>query len=1053
MIAILQRTVYNGRTLQSAYWRLLLSDNNLYLELELFLDPPTIDFDKLKEELSGKISEWNKLTNSGPKYKYMVQIAAAFCKRTEPPGERHGTSLTNQAAEARQKREAEGKKAAAVYEEDGILEQKEYDALFNEYKGQFAPATIDAWFKLPPFVPPDEPDYPDGVKEKIVAKSEMDKIAADMKIALGDVEASLYDILGVPPTATLDTLQQHQKAAYDKAHKKPKSGPESAKVDAELRLLGYANVFFKDKTARQGYDIAMKRRPFDALAGSVFRRRAMKGSVTRDEYMLSIKDTREKTGFSQAEAEWLVYGFYCSTNKFKPLRMRVDRIQGQQCPKCYALNDEDTKVCRCGLPLKIECPRCKRIGSFGDKACTQCGFELGDMPIALERRDQAKKALVAGNFEEAEEHIRYVNLYWENVPGAETVRKQLKEQKDKIKALRQQIKKFELDINDAVGKRLFFEARRLFQELRQMPESATSLLQEEQLVNQTIAEVQRELTALASVNVLSEKIELCEKILTLAADCAEARSILAQIPPPPPEHLVATVIPLGIELKWTAPAVKSSYTFVIVRKVGSTPASIHDGIQLHGGITYCPYVDSTVDIGIIYGYALFTQRDKTIETTGCRSCLVQTIEDVRDVSILPGDGSLTVSWQEQTGCREMIVTRFTGNTLNGEGIRIPLQGAASFVDTGLDNETTYSYRIQSVFRGIDGADILSPGKIISARPQAPPQAVVDLKASESNDGTTLLQWSLPPNGDVLLFELGTAPEIPVGTVEWTTLVELKKRFGDPIPVLGKGQTLWRNTSTGVRYVLPVTFHAGLAVFGKSDSVIQIADVSDLTLDYIGDTYRLTWSWPKGLQSVLIAYCNDEHPAGPNDPRCAKVELSRQEYDLEKSWLLPIRKSQEYYFCVYACVEQSFQKIFSRGCRVQTAKTIIRYAVSLCRKFVCWGKIDAKIILTIDSSRGQFPDLMVKKDFGKPPLNREHGSLLIDIPARSGRELVVPLDIHALEEDTYIKIFVKNSSEAELYIIDSPPRETLRLSVPQPTLGQFWRLVRGWICSVISRQAK
>jgi len=1015
---------------------LFLPEENLYLDLELFLDPPTIQFDELKNELGKKITEWNKLAVADPKYKHWAQIAETFCKRTEPPIDPEPT-LTTMFKEAKEKREAAGRKTAKIYEEDGILEQTEHDALHKEFSPFFQKTTINSWLTLkpePPFVSPKEPAYPDGVKKNIVAKSEMDSIAADLKIALGNENATIYDLLKLPPTTTLETIQNTQKAAYDKVMKKPK-GDE--KVNAEQRILGKAKLIFKDEFSRQGYDIAIERRSFDKLIDSTFQKRAVKKNITHEDYVKSIEEARQ-VGFSQTEAEWYVYDYYILKRKLPPPKRQIALPPRQQCPVCYTLNDINAKFCRCGIPLKVECPRpqCKRVGSFGDKACTQCGFALGDMPIALKCLDLAKVAITTGNIEEADDLFRQVNVYWKDAPGADALRKSLEELKNKHREVTKRIKGLETKIKDAIGKRFIYEARQLFHELRQIPEAAAYLQVEEKVVYQTIEEVQKSIVKLTSVNVLSEKIELCEQILARATDCSEAKTELGKIPPFPPENLVATVIPTGVELKWTAPAAKSLLTFIVVRKTGGTPASVSDGTRIQEGVTHPGFVDSTINIGTIYGYAVFTQRDTTIETSGCRSALVQKIEDVGNVSILPGDSSLTVSWEKQPASQGMIVTRFTGTTPTGDGFRVALQSETSFVDSNLDNGKTYCYRIQTIFRGIDGKDIVSHGKIIPAKPQVPPKAIVDLRASESGDNT-LLQWTAPSHGDVLLFDLDADPGITVGTVDWTTQVELKKRYGDTIPTIDKGKVLWKNTSTGVRYILPITFHDGLAVFGNPVSVVRIADITGLDLDYIGDKLRLTWKWSKGLQKVLISYRHDQYPKGVNDSQAAKVVLNRQEYDTEKAWLLSIGNSQEHYFCIYAFVEQNAQNAYSRGVRIQTAKTAIKYELSIRRPYIYWGQIEAKLILAIASGRQEFPDMVVRQHTGKPPMNRELGMPFFDIAAQSAQKLIIPLDINQLDEDTYIRVFTKSEADAERYIIDIPPREKLHLCFKKPSLFQLY----------------
>jgi hypothetical protein len=224
--------------------------DNFYLELELFLDDPAItDHDMLKAKLAGKIVEWNKLQIADPKYKHFVQIARAYQDNLR------NYNLTELAAAARSIREQQGKEAVAVYEEDGVLEPEEYDALHKEFSPFFTKSTIDSWLHLEvsqSFVPT-EPQYPPEVKKKILSKNEMDRIAIGLKIILGNENNNLYDLIKVSPTSDLKTIQEKRQAAYDTAHKKPKTGKDSAKIDTEIDLLGRAKIIFDTDVSRQGY--------------------------------------------------------------------------------------------------------------------------------------------------------------------------------------------------------------------------------------------------------------------------------------------------------------------------------------------------------------------------------------------------------------------------------------------------------------------------------------------------------------------------------------------------------------------------------------------------------------------------------------------------------------------------------------------------------------------------------------------------------------------------------------------------------------------------------
>ena len=1020
--------------------------NNIYLKLELFLDPAVTDFDGLKKELAQKITEWNKLTNvPNSKYKHMVQVAEAFNKRTEepgPPNESADQSLPTQAKQARDWREKEGKKSAGIYEGDGILCQSEVDDLVREFSPYFRKKTIESWFSLkvePAFVPPKEPVYPKGVKEKITPKAEMDSIAKELQIVLGNEDANLYDLLQLTPKTDLETLKKTQKEFHDKAIRKPKSGPESAKVDAEISVLGKAKTIFGDEISRQGYDIAKKRRPFDKLVNSTFRKRCHMGSITHKEYLQSIEEAR-KTGFSSEEAEWHVYEYYCKRRKLKPPVRVVQLPPRTQCPVCYTLNDVNAAHCSsCGVTLKIKCPRCDKKGSFGDKACTGCGSFFGNMPNAISRLEKAKQAIEQKNIEEAEEHLRYVSLYWDTVPGVDVVRKSLSELKMEHEKVREQIHNLESKIRAAIGERLFFEAERLFIELRRLPNTTRHLQKEETDVNQRLGDARKNLRELTSLVKDQEKIELCESILSQVADCVEAKTALEKFPPLPPINLSASVIPTGVELKWEPSEPNRPRSYIIVRKIGGAPASVNDGEKLSTGQSNTRFTDSKCEVGVVYGYSVFTQRDKTIESVGCKSRCVQRIENVGNIKILPGDSSLTVSWAKQPGCIGVSVQRFEGMRAGENGVAIPSQLANSFVDSNLKNGSIYSYRIRSIFKGIDGKPTFSTGIEVFGKPQVPPKAVDDLRFQELDDLTTDFHWTPPEHGEVLLFDLADDPEIPVGEATFTTVAALKNRFGDSIPVLRKGQTNWKNTSTGVRYLLPVTIFEGLATFGKIVPIIKIAEVNDLDTQFGGTKLRLTWTWPKGLRKVAVLYRYDRSPEGANDSQAAKMLVTPEEYAIENALVFPVGETQNYYFLVCSAVEHNSSNVYSKGKRIQTAKSLIKYDVCIRRKFIFWGPVEANIILQAAPTSTGFPEFVVKRDAKRPPMNREYGVPLFDIPAQQGRKLILPIAPHYLDEDSYIRIFVKNQTESDYYFIDQPPRENLRLICRRPSIPQLFRL--------------
>ncbi|GHT16446.1 hypothetical protein FACS1894189_0130 [Planctomycetales bacterium] len=274
--------------------------SNLYAELDLFLDPATTDANQLKSELQNKIKTWNR--NPGM-YSYQIYLANDFIKNSG------NYNLAQLANEARSEKEQAGKTEVAVYEEDGIVESQEADALVNKYQKWFTSKTITSWFALQiqsgaQFVPPQEPDYLKTAK--VVSPGDMKKLASDLKIVLNKDDATMYDLLGMKQSASCEELEAKRLALYADSQKDPNKG-RSPVVDAKIRLLG--KVYFKDVASKRGYDLAIGQRPFYKIAETKLRARTIKGYITTDDYENSIKET-VAAGIGRKTAEYLVYHFF-----------------------------------------------------------------------------------------------------------------------------------------------------------------------------------------------------------------------------------------------------------------------------------------------------------------------------------------------------------------------------------------------------------------------------------------------------------------------------------------------------------------------------------------------------------------------------------------------------------------------------------------------------------------------------------------------------------------------------------------------------------------------
>lgn len=288
-----------------------MADPNIYLDLELFLDPPITDPVALKNDLTERISTWNKRVNASPKYKTMAFRANECLK--------NGLSnLVKQAEEARNRVRDELRNEITELKKAGDIDDAGLSHLTNKYKAFFSEATIRREVdgavqspspNIPVFVAPICP--PSLLCDKPVTFGEIQKIRDDLLCVEKGKHCNLYDLLGLPRSSSRQALFEKATSEAGRIRRLPKSNPDA---DPLNRLSGYCLKVFKDDMFRQGYDIALKRQPFDDLCEKKFKLWAIKKEVSWANYQEAIQETCA-LGFSKDESAWLVYDFFCQTKQ------------------------------------------------------------------------------------------------------------------------------------------------------------------------------------------------------------------------------------------------------------------------------------------------------------------------------------------------------------------------------------------------------------------------------------------------------------------------------------------------------------------------------------------------------------------------------------------------------------------------------------------------------------------------------------------------------------------------------------------------------------------
>ena len=281
--------------------------SNIYIELELFLDPAITEEAALKAELNRKIADWNKKIVSNPKFSSKV----AFARKYIADGMRNSQ---DEAATARNQKLEELRFAIREQLMMGKITDRGFTRLCELFPC-FTEATIKQESGFVPeqlFRPPAKPASLQC--NRAIPAIEMESIQNDLLVVENGKYGDLYALLGGTNDTPRKTL--HAKAE-EELEKNRRVAVKSAEVNAKNRLYGKALNFFKDDYGQLDYDTALTRAVFDQLSRKKFQHRAVNGIITMAIHKQSVKDACE-AGLTSAEAEWLVYEYYCEKMKCPP---------------------------------------------------------------------------------------------------------------------------------------------------------------------------------------------------------------------------------------------------------------------------------------------------------------------------------------------------------------------------------------------------------------------------------------------------------------------------------------------------------------------------------------------------------------------------------------------------------------------------------------------------------------------------------------------------------------------------------------------------------------
>lgn len=474
---------------------------------------------------------------------------------------------------------------------------------------------------------------------------------------------------------------------------------------------------------------------------------------------------------------------------------------------------ERGKCAVCGAPLYIECPKCHKKAPASADRCS-CGFLISEMQFFDEYVKAAEFALKEMDLAEASKQ-------YANAESAFPGHPKLSALSQKIRVERTKYEKPLNELKSLISGGMFSKAQTLLVSLSaSMPQ--LKLDSQKKIIEQKMAEVKRMMPAgsLSSV----DKANRCVEILQIVKDYQPAIDILMSLKPRKPLNLNVVVTgtsSLTCILSWTATGDKG-IKYQIVRKKNGLPQRPTDGEVIATDIGDLTYKDTSLQPGIIYGYAVFASRRNIFSDPTTYEIANFSDLDPKHLRTFAESGVCRFSWVLPPNCIGVRILRSLNaippeNVCSGSVIVTP-KASAYFDDSSVSNNNTYGYRLQCVYP-YESSFKYSPGITVMLTPEQPPVALRNI-TSYIEGRLVTIRWKSPDNiqRNVLIREI-----IPQTA---NNLIGQIIPVSDINSIIGNGRNYANTISTSMKaqFEIPPNISCALAVISIAGSKGIISDI-------------------------------------------------------------------------------------------------------------------------------------------------------------------------------------------------------------------------------------
>lgn len=996
-----------------------VSRPNFYELLEIDPSQPWSDgeFSKI---LKIKQGEWTKKTKN-PKYKVeytgylqMVKLIEQIMKDPKSREQERKQTLESQSKQAQIfKQQFEGDLKGIVAK--GYILESEVKNLITKFSSVFSESEIRRQISNLgiEIKTKEEADNPENIKINNIDKTKIGEIENNLK-SLN--QQDLYNFLGLPKTTRTDELCA---AASNRYEEIKKTGQSTAEASAIMALAGHAKTFFKDDEKRKIYDFSLSLQVFQSLEDAI-------DNITLHEkiiygkqftYLLELAFSRG-IDVEKAKKHIITYG----RNKKIAVEMAgVEAVKQKiACPQCQTINERDQDFCsNCGSSLKIKCPSCGLISSIEDRACSKCSFPIGNESIVRRYLVESQKLIHQKFYEDAVNHLNLTQQAWSSPLISQTLNDDLSKQISQLKSEAEQKKQnlinCQQQLNHAINERLYYEARRILQQLK-LEFASLDLNREESKIEAEIHKAESELEKVRQLETQGEDaIDLYQKVLSICKDCQAAKDALAKTPPLPASQLSANKSHKIINLSWQAsPSKKVGYT--IIRKYHSQPISSKDGEQLDT-IFSTSYDDNTVESGKPVYYAIYTNREGVLAVNSAQ--LEQPILLTSEVSNLVAqamDTQVNLTWTHPQNVTEIQIYRSTQpfNTSN-QGERVEVINISNVIDKNLENGKKYYYLIYSLFKNYDGSLIKSQGITIDVIPEKPPSPLEDLtiEVIKTDPYYQLkLSWQLPTKGEGAVLQSDSFPDfgkthlLPQGSLS---------EYGKVLQETNTSVTITIEKK-GIFYFTPILLFQKNAYLGKTREYVNVDDVSNLKCQKQTNEIQVRWNWPENCQEIILSHGERQFPSSHKDSNATHIKVTKNQYNLKGYYPITSITNRDYFIVVYAVFNKAGQTLIASGlnesARVRISlSTLMKINYEISREKKGFGLFKGKLLLIINiNGKGQMPDLVLVYKQGGKPIKKTDGETALTISSTILQEDKTTFTYELKEQNRcYGSLFIANDS--------------------------------------------